>query len=334
MIQRTEQDIMQNWQTQELPIVSICCVTYNHENYISEAIEGFLIQETDFPFEIIIRDDCSTDITAEIVKSYADKYPNLIKPIFETENQFSEGVRPMPVVMNASVGKYIALCDGDDYWTDPLKIQKQYDFLSKNDDYAICYSSSTVINDKGEVLIQNKNFGDSTQNMLIAGRGYAITSTVMFKRFDWYDWQDAETSNGDVYLWHCLGLVGHCKFLEDIKNSVYRVHENGFWSGRGNKNKLDCLIATHEVIKRSIEEKLMNNEEILKSHNEFYYILINDFLKKSIFDMRVSDYFYGIKKALFLKGVNSIKFIVNHVIKIVIFCSKNLKLKAGNCISN
>lgn len=157
MVNRTEQDIMKNWGTIVPPVVSVCCTTYNHENYISEAIDGFLIQETNFPFEIIIRDDCSTDKTAMIVRAYTEKYPKIIKPIYETENQYSKGVRPMPVVFKKAVGKYFALCEGDDYWTDPLKLQKQVDFMEENDECSMCFHNVQIIN---ENKLANSSFYD------------------------------------------------------------------------------------------------------------------------------------------------------------------------------
>lgn len=121
------------------PLISIACITYNHEKYIRRCIEGFLNQKTSFEIEIIIHDDASTDNTANIVKEYADKYPNLILTILQTENKFSEGIKIWPTfVYPRARGKYIAFCEGDDYWTDPLKLQKQSDFLEANPEYSLC----------------------------------------------------------------------------------------------------------------------------------------------------------------------------------------------------
>jgi len=138
MLDRTEAEIMANWKQTDKPLVSVCCTTYNHEKYIQEAIDGFLIQETDFPFEILIRDDCSTDNTPTIIKKYVEKYPNLIFPIFEKENTYSKGVKPMPVLYKKAKGKYIALCEGDDYWIDSKKLAKQVNFLEYNLGYSLC----------------------------------------------------------------------------------------------------------------------------------------------------------------------------------------------------
>ena len=114
-------------------IVSICCATYNHQKYIRDAIEGFLMQKTTFPFEILIHDDASTDGTADIIREYEAKYPDIIKPIYQRENQYSKGIKISQVYQfPRAQGKYIALCEGDDYWIDPHKLQKQVDYLERN----------------------------------------------------------------------------------------------------------------------------------------------------------------------------------------------------------
>jgi len=135
----------QIWPEKTEPVVSISCITYNHENFIRDAIEGFLIQKTTFPVEILIHDDASTDKTASIVKEYAEKHSDLIIPIFQTENQYSQGNKPLAnFVFPRARGKYIALCEGDDYWTDPLKLQKQVDFLEANPDFKLCFHNATI----------------------------------------------------------------------------------------------------------------------------------------------------------------------------------------------
>ena len=125
---------------EEQPLmVTIRCITYNHEPYIRQCLEGFVMQKTNFRFEAIVHDDASTDGTAVIIREYAEKYPEIIKPIFETENQYSKHDGSLRRIMNEHThGKYIALCEGDDYWIDPLKLQKQVDFLELNKEYSFC----------------------------------------------------------------------------------------------------------------------------------------------------------------------------------------------------
>ena len=121
------------------PLVSICCLVYNHEPYLRECFDGFMMQKTNFDFEVLVHDDASTDNSASIIREYETKYPDIFKPIYQTENQYSKGVK-VSATFNfpRTKGKYIAMCEGDDYWTDPLKLQKQVDFLETHPDYAMC----------------------------------------------------------------------------------------------------------------------------------------------------------------------------------------------------
>lgn len=127
-------------------MVTIRCITYNHEPYIRQCLEGFVMQKTNFRFEAIVHDDASTDGTADIIREFADKYPDIIKPIFETENQYSKHDGSIRRIMDAHThGKYVAICEGDDYWIDPLKLQKQVDFMEAHLEYTLCFHSAKVI---------------------------------------------------------------------------------------------------------------------------------------------------------------------------------------------
>ena len=132
-------------------MVSICCITYNHEKYIRDAIESFLMQNTNFKYEIIIHDDASQDKTSSIIQEYANKYKNIIKPIYQDENQYSKGIIVSQIVYKKAKGKYIILCEGDDYWTDCNKLQKQFDFLENNPDYIATAHWCEVVDKFGNV---------------------------------------------------------------------------------------------------------------------------------------------------------------------------------------
>lgn len=122
-------------------MVSIVCDVYNHEPYLRDCLEGFVKQVVDFPYEILIHDDCSTDKSVEIIKEYVAKYPHLFKPIYQKENQYSKGVGIWEKYQfPRAQGKYIAMCEGDDYWTDPYKLQKQVDFLESHPEFSLCFS--------------------------------------------------------------------------------------------------------------------------------------------------------------------------------------------------
>lgn len=122
------------------PLVSVCCITYNHASFIRKSLEGMLMQQTTFPIEILVHDDCSTDGTTEIVQEYAAKYSDKIFPLYESENQYSKGVWVDRFNYRRARGKYIAYCEGDDYWTDPLKLQKQVDFMEMHPEYSVCFT--------------------------------------------------------------------------------------------------------------------------------------------------------------------------------------------------
>ena len=130
-------------QNNNKPKVSICCVTYNQKDYIKQTLDGFLMQKTNFPFIIIVGDDCSTDGTTEIIKEYADKYPDIIKPIYHNTNQ--KMYNNSCDVYNAVDSEYVALCEGDDYWIDENKLQLQIDLLDKNRDCNICFHKTRNI---------------------------------------------------------------------------------------------------------------------------------------------------------------------------------------------
>ena len=140
-------------------LVSIVCTAYNHENYIKDALEGFLMQEANFNFEILIHDDASTDNTAKIVKKYEKKYPNLIKGIYQKENQYSKGIKVSEILYKKAKGKYIAICEGDDYWSDKYKLQKQIDYMEKHPRCTFCFTNAIaqILNENREEIFLKKN---------------------------------------------------------------------------------------------------------------------------------------------------------------------------------
>lgn len=171
------------------PLVSICTLVYNHEPYLRECFDGFLMQKTDFAFEVLVHDDASTDNSAEIIREYTAKYPDLFKPIYQTENQYSKEVKvSVTYQYPRAKGKYIALCEGDDYWTDPLKLQKQVDILENNEEYGCVYTAYETVDTKGNTIEllssvrhMNRSYtGDIFCELLVAN--FPQTLTVMFRK--------------------------------------------------------------------------------------------------------------------------------------------------------
>lgn len=187
MIEKTEKEIMQNWKGDlSIPVVSIICITYNHEKYIFEAIDSFLMQETDFPFEVIIGEDCSTDRTPDIILEYAQKYPNIIKAIIRDKNI---GANPnFFECVEKSSGEYIAICEGDDYWINNKKLQQQYILLNKFPDIDLCFH--TVFYKDNITGLMTKNTTEeilhyrlySLNEVIENGSSFIPTLSIMIKK--------------------------------------------------------------------------------------------------------------------------------------------------------
>lgn len=215
-------------------IVSIYCLVYNHEPFLRQCLDGFVMQQTNFRFEAVVHDDVSTDGSADIIREYATKYPEIIKPIYETENQFKKGDGSLDRIMSeACTGKYIAFCEGDDFWTDSQKLQKQVDFLEANPEYGVAYSSyKTVGYDGNDVLYkpslrykQRSVSGDIFLDLLM--ENFPQTLTLLYRK-------DILTSNklnppySYDYTW-CLELAlkkAKFKFFNE-EFGAYRINPNG-----------------------------------------------------------------------------------------------------------
>ena len=221
--------------------VSISCITYNHAPYIRQCLDSFIMQKTDFTFEVLIHDDCSTDGTTEVIKEYEAKYPEIIKPIYEEENQYQQGKSAGSAVWNypRAKGKYIALCEGDDYWIDPLKLQKQVDFMESHPDYSLCFHDYEQLWPDGNRILISKKVSHplncSIRDAILSGGGYMATNSMLFRtqHIENYPlW--ATIGAGDfplmLILFH-LGKVAHL----NIVGSVYRVNSIGSWSEKMNK---------------------------------------------------------------------------------------------------
>lgn len=220
----------------QIPLVSICCQTYNHVSYIRECLEGFLLQKTNFPVEILIHDDASTDGTADIIREYESKYPDLIFPIYQTENQYSQGVRIPPINYRRARGKYIAFCEGDDYWTEPMKLQWQVDFMEANPGvtltchrYDIFYEATRKYTSDGcDILFeQNGNRSIKLDQKQVLGRWITQPATMVFLKEAWDNsWLSRFKHPVDLHL--IFSLVskreGYCF---NFKGAVYRIHEKG-----------------------------------------------------------------------------------------------------------
>lgn len=251
-----------NWDDNQPIMVSIIVAAYNHEKYIAQAIEGFLMQRTNFKVEILINEDASKDATACILKSYENKYPNLFNIYYQQENQYSQGVKPwFHILFPAAKGKYIAICDGDDYWTDVYKLQKQVDFLEVHNQFSFSAHSYEVIRESGYL---EQKFGEENKinylefNPVIKLEQYIKTKsiktlTILFrseflkKGTIFSDSFSKLTVKSSDWLWfYKLLALGDCKVFPEVMGA-YRINSNGVSQQKGIpyiRTNLICLIKT------------------------------------------------------------------------------------------
>lgn len=254
-------------------LVSITCITYNHAPYIRQCLDGFLMQQCNFDFEILIHDDASTDETQDIIREYQHKYPNIIKPILQTENQYSKGVRGINFKFNfpRAKGRFIALCEGDDYWIDPLKLQKQVDFLNNNSDYIACGCYVNVERfgtlDSNEIVLSDKSF--DKKDIIYANP--LPTLTLMMRKLDFSIFQKYHPIVGDIELFLYLSKFG--KFMKlGFLGGVYRYHGKGANSGNdyyfNSKQKIKSRVLFNSYL------QLDNKTELGKMINKYIFIEI------------------------------------------------------------
>lgn len=242
---KEEDEIVAGWHTAaSTPTVSICCATYNHEAYIEDAICGFLAQETNFPFEIIIRDDCSNDGTTLIVKEYASRFPRIIRIIINNENEYQKGICASHVWPNLVRGKYIALCEGDDFWTTPHKLQKQIDLLERHPEAVMSVALTQFFQKEGEYFKYVNTTLPSAGTLIESAELeslYFHTSTFVIKSHLFCEILNkhfrGHTLFGDVALRVLLITHGPFVLLREVV-STYRMTGQGVWSAIDHRARL------------------------------------------------------------------------------------------------
>ncbi|MBQ3756262.1 MAG: glycosyltransferase [Oscillospiraceae bacterium] len=271
--------------------VSVLCATFNHEDYLRQTLDSFVAQKTDFPFEVLVNDDASTDHTAEILREYADRYPDIIRPFYQDENLYSRRMNVYDLVFfPAARGKYIALCEGDDYWNDPEKLQRQTDWLDAHPDYSACvHNSIGKFSDQPDrVLFAQDGDRDIPFEQVINGMSHAYhTSSILARRefiLNPPDYRNVAYEKGyftDYAIGVRLCLEGKVRFLDRCM-SVYRIGSNpSAWSkGVGQEySKLTRFvsgeIAMLETLKShelTPEQKAAVDRVILEREYELLYL--------------------------------------------------------------
>ena len=230
-----------------VPLVAIRCIAYNQEAYIRDTLDGFVKQKTTFPFVAIVHDDASTDNTASIIQEYAEKYPDIIKPIFETENQYSKPNNPLGEIMREAIkstgAKYVAWCEGDDFWSYPEKLQKQVDFLNSHPDYSMCFHSSDVLNMNVDAIpqscakVENRDYSASEilTTWIIPTNSVVMRTEVLINR-PWHK----DFFVGDNVTWATCLSMGKIRGFSDLW-SVYRRHSSGWTHKYLHKKNLNII---------------------------------------------------------------------------------------------
>ena len=269
--------------------VSILTLAYNHELYIRQCLDGIIMQQTNFKFELLIHDDASTDETANIIREYEKKYPNILKPIYQKENQYSKGI-PIGTTFlyPRAKGKYIALCEGDDYWIDPYKLQKQVDFLESNPEYSLIYTDYNILDQKKNIIIND--LIKSGQRTIISNfeqhlstRGYIAPMSWLFKKecISLYDNYKGEKAIDTSFIFALEIFLNKKVYYMNDTTCVYRILPNSASHSTSIENKYEYNKNLHNIQlyysnKYSVSTDTLERLNWLYKDYSYYILAIND----------------------------------------------------------
>lgn len=259
---KTQEELTRGWPAKwAAPTVLVRCTVFNHGKFIERCLQGFLLQETNFPFEVFVHDDASTDESADIIRRYAARYPLILKPVYESENQCSKKdgsffrTTWQPVIQGGH--KYIALCEGDDYWTDPKKLQKQVEYMEAHPGCAGCFHERVTCDKDGRVK-DGSSLPDEMKHALTGDEIAAWTfpcpptCTVLYRREVLItrperlnNWVGGDRANA---LWAAY-FHGTVDWLPGVAPSVYRIHSGGVSQGL---DELHLILQDHAICRQTI----------------------------------------------------------------------------------
>ena len=240
-------------------MVSVICTVYNHEKYLRKCLDGFVMQNTNFKFEVLIHDDASTDGSADIIREYEKKYPDIIKPIYQTENQYSKGISiSATFLLPRAKGKYIALCEGDDYWIDENKLQQQYDYMKTNPQCSMCVHEAIqidyVTNERRNVTGMAKDRDFKVDEVILGGGELFSTNSFFMKKNIYSDRLPCFAAEGFYDYQLCIyGAINGDIHYFSKPMSVYNYAVPGSWSVR---------------ISNVRDKKITHNKELIRMLNE------------------------------------------------------------------
>lgn len=277
------------------PLVSIRCTVYNHEPFLRQCLDGFVMQQTTFTFEAIVHDDASTDGSAAIIREYAEKYPDIIKPIYESENQYKKGT--IRGIMDAAMSpnsKYIATCEGDDYWTDPCKLQVQVDFLESHPDYfvsshdySVYHENTKVLEEKGQDRFNGLSYEEFNGNQYHTFTNadyfnvWFISTLAAVRRKESYIDERIKSQYPFYFDYIDLYYVtkhGKCAFFKN-NMAVYRMHKGGVCTGSN-------TIAWNEpyLLSNYVLYKLEKDKRVLSPLNRSFARLFKELLRQKNYE--------------------------------------------------
>ena len=274
--------------SKEQVVVSIMCIAYNHENYIAKSLDSLVNQKTNFKYEVLVHDDCSTDNTIRIIEEYEKKYPDIVKAYYEEENQYSKKISNFLKMAKEASGKYLAICEGDDYWLNENKLQEQFDYIESHPDCTMCITAAQLVNTKNKKIGEIYPFAENGEYGIpeyLKRNSNIPTASIMVKTKDLievYNMPYRKVSDvGDVPISLYMFSNGNV-YYKNSCDVAYRINNPNSWVGRTKGEKyiehLKKSIETHKVfdeytngkyseaIKQKIRER---NLQILISQQNF-----------------------------------------------------------------
>lgn len=313
-----------NESTTKPPLLAIKCLVYNHEPYLRQCLEGFVMQRTTFPYIAVVHDDASTDQSAAIIREYAEKYPDIIRPIYEEVNQYGKGT--IGPIMDAAIPesvRYIAMCEGDDYWTDPDKLQRQVDFLEAHPEYSLCCHRYKTFDENTqewsgdffEEIIQEhpEGFTFDVDHNLRHWTTKTMTLVYRHKAFP-AEWMLRYKYRRDVHNSYHLLNTGP-GFLMPFVGAVYRIHGGGVFSTTGHLERYILSMKINLELYHYNQDDKVLGKWIEDEEKEVYRVLQRELhlhpqskeISKAVSEfVSVIRQYYGLRKALVyrLKFIN------------------------------
>jgi glycosyltransferase involved in cell wall biosynthesis len=260
-------------------MVSICCITYNHEKFLAQAIDSFVMQKTNFEFDIVIGNDCSTDGTSQILKYYQQKYPGKIKVVNTEKNTGT--IANLIGCTALCNGKYIALCEGDDFWTDPYKLQKQVDFLEANSSYVICCHYTRVINENEKTLYVHPKpvpLEHSYLDLLSGKQEETKTATLLYRNVPEIHQLFARSwfyncyAGDKIFKLFATHSTGQKIYVMPEVMSCYRNHWGGVWSMIDPKVRMERMISDFNLIIKNFSYPAFQKKKLLLLYLKKYLL--------------------------------------------------------------